>query len=86
MPTMRLLLLITGNGVSLPVTELVLLPNLILWLVCQFRQLGDIRRNSPRFVFGEQLGRRSAAGLLLEIDIANAKKIKRARRGFCFWT
>jgi hypothetical protein len=47
---MRLLLLITGNGVSLPVTELVLLPNLILWLVCQFRQLGDIRRNSPRLV------------------------------------
>ena len=24
--------------------------NLILWLVCQFRQLGDIRRNSPRLV------------------------------------
>jgi hypothetical protein len=39
MPTMRLLLLITGKGVSLPVTELVLLPN-----------LGDIRRNSPRLV------------------------------------
>ena len=49
MPTMRLLLLITGNGVSLPVTELVLLPN-----------LGDIRRNLPRHVAREV---RSALGL-----------------------
>ena len=59
---MRLLLLITGNGVSLPVTELVLLPNLILWLVCQFRQLGDIRRDPSRLVAREQLGRRPRPG------------------------
>jgi len=32
-------------------------------------QLGDIRRDPSRFVAGEQLGRRSPAGLLLEIDI-----------------
>jgi hypothetical protein len=33
------------------------------------QQLGDIRRNPPRFVFGEQLGGRTSAGLFLEIYI-----------------
>jgi hypothetical protein len=32
-------------------------------------QLGDIRRDPPRLVLREQLGRRSPAGLILEIDI-----------------
>jgi hypothetical protein len=33
--------------------------------------LADIRRNPPRLVFGEQLGRRSPAGILLEIDVGD---------------
>ena len=33
------------------------------------RQLGDVRRDPPRLVFGEQFGRRLPSGLLLEIDI-----------------
>jgi hypothetical protein len=32
-------------------------------------QLGDIRRHPPRLTPREQLGRRSPAGLILEIDI-----------------
>jgi hypothetical protein len=32
------------------------------------RQLGDIRRNPPRLIFGEQLGCRSPARLIFEID------------------
>jgi len=32
-------------------------------------QLGDIRRDPPRLIFREQLGRRSPAGLVLEVDI-----------------
>jgi hypothetical protein len=35
----------------------------------QLRQLGDIRRDAPRFILREQLGRRSAARLFLEIGI-----------------
>ena len=35
----------------------------------QFCQLRDVGRNPPRLVLREQLGRRSSAGLLLEIDI-----------------
>ena len=31
--------------------------------------LGDIRRNPARLIFREQLGRRSAPRLILEIDI-----------------
>jgi hypothetical protein len=40
-----------------------------LVLAHQLRQLRNIHRNPPRLVFGEQLRRRSAAGLILEIDI-----------------
>ena len=36
----------------------------------QLRQLGDIRRDPSRLVFCEQLGRRSPARLILEIDIS----------------
>jgi hypothetical protein len=32
------------------------------------RQLGDVRRDPPRLILSEQLGGRSAAGLLFEID------------------
>jgi hypothetical protein len=35
----------------------------------QFWQLRNIRRNPPRLVFGEQLGRLSSARLILEINI-----------------
>jgi len=38
-------------------------------LTQQLRQLGDIRRDPPRLIFGERLGRRSPTGLILEIDI-----------------
>jgi hypothetical protein len=31
----------------------------LLFLAKQIWQLGNIRRNPPRFIFGEQLGRRS---------------------------
>jgi hypothetical protein len=34
----------------------------------QPRQLGDVGRDPPRLVAGEQLGRRSPARLVLEID------------------
>jgi hypothetical protein len=34
----------------------------------QLRQLRRVGRNPPRLVFREQLGRRSPAGLILEID------------------
>jgi hypothetical protein len=40
-----------------------------LRLAQQFQQLRDIRCDPPRLVFGEQLGGRTPAGLLLEIDI-----------------
>jgi len=36
----------------------------------QLRQLGEVHRHPPRLVLGEQLGRWSSAGLLLEIEIA----------------
>jgi hypothetical protein len=35
-------------------------------------QLGDIRRDPPRFVFREQLGGRSPARLILEIDVGKS--------------
>jgi hypothetical protein len=41
----------------------------ILRFSVQPRQLGDIHRDPPRLVFGEQLGGRSPARLFLEIDI-----------------
>ena len=31
--------------------------------------LGNIRRDPPRLIFAEQLGRRSSAWLFLEIDV-----------------
>jgi hypothetical protein len=40
-----------------------------LWRDKQLRQLGDIGGDPPRLVFGEQIGCRSPAGLLLEIDV-----------------
>jgi len=36
----------------------------------QLRQLGDIRRDPPRLIFREQLGRRSPARLVLEVDVS----------------
>ncbi len=35
----------------------------------QLRQLGEVRRQPPRLVPGEQLGRRAPTGFLLEIKI-----------------
>ena len=35
----------------------------------KFRQLGDIGRDAPRFVFGQQVGRCTSPRLVLEIDI-----------------
>jgi hypothetical protein len=35
----------------------------------QLRQLGDVRRDPPRLIAGQQLRRRSPAGLILEIDV-----------------
>ena len=34
----------------------------------QLRQLGDVRRDAPRLVTGEQLARGTAAGLILAMD------------------
>jgi hypothetical protein len=34
------------------------------------RQLGDIGRNPPRLILGEQLGGRAPTRLLLEIDVS----------------
>jgi hypothetical protein len=34
------------------------------------RQLGDIHRNPPRFIFAEQLGCRAATGFAFIIDLA----------------
>src|SRR6266576_3122377 len=36
----------------------------------QLRQLGNVHRNAPRFIFAEQLCCRAAAGLAFIIDIA----------------
>jgi hypothetical protein len=36
----------------------------------QLRHLRNIRRDPPRLVVGEQLGGRSPAGFILEIDIS----------------
>ena len=36
----------------------------------QLPQLGEVRRQPPRLVAGEQLGRRAPTGLLLEVEIA----------------
>jgi hypothetical protein len=33
-------------------------------------KLGDIRRDPPRLIFREQLGRRSPARLVLEVDVS----------------
>ena len=35
----------------------------------QLRQLGDVRGDAPSLISGEQLGRSSPAGLLLEIEV-----------------
>jgi hypothetical protein len=41
-----------------------------IWIIRQqLRQLGDVRRNPSRLVFGEQLGRRAPPRFILEIDI-----------------
>jgi len=47
----------------------------------KFRQLGDVHRGAPRLVFAEQLGRRSPAGLLLEVDIRLAATIPNNEAG-----
>ncbi len=38
-------------------------------LAQHLRQLGEVRRHSSRLVASEQLGRRSPAGLILEVEI-----------------
>ncbi|MGO9681155.1 MAG: NAD(P)-binding domain-containing protein [Beijerinckiaceae bacterium] len=35
----------------------------------QLRRLGEVRRQPPRFVPGQQLGRRAPTGLVLEVEI-----------------
>jgi len=47
----------------------------------KFRQLGDVRRDPPRFVAREQLGCRSPAGLVLEVDIGLAATIPNNEAG-----
>jgi hypothetical protein len=36
----------------------------------QFRQLGNVGRDPPCLITGEELRRRAPAGLLLEIDVS----------------
>jgi hypothetical protein len=36
----------------------------------KLRQLGDVRRDPPRLVFGEQLGRRALSRFTLIIDVS----------------
>jgi len=48
---------------------LAVLPGLILRRCALARQLGDVRRDPPCFVLGEQLRRRAPARLTLKIDI-----------------
>jgi hypothetical protein len=36
----------------------------------QLRQLGDIRRDPPRLIFRELIGRRSPARLVLQVDVS----------------
>ena len=49
---------------------LAVLPGLILRRCAIARQLGDVRRDPPSFVLGEQLRRRAPARLTLKIDIS----------------
>jgi hypothetical protein len=41
----------------------------------QLRQLGDVGRDAPRIVAGEELGRRSPSRLVLEIDVGECLPI-----------
>ena len=56
----------------------------VLFKNCK-RQLGDIRRDPPRFVFGEQLGRRAATGFIFIIDVAQ-RQTRRSVVGTWAWT
>ena len=44
--------------------------SLSLRLAQQLRQLGDIRRDPPRLISGEQFRRRATARFILEIDVS----------------
>jgi len=43
--------------------------NAKLLLAQQLRQLGDVCGDAPRLVAGEQLGRRAASRLILEVNV-----------------
>ena len=45
-------------------------PSIVFLFLQQVRQLGEVRRHAPHLVAGQQLGRRAATGLLLEIEIS----------------
>jgi hypothetical protein len=59
------------------VEEALLLPQ-------QLRQLGDIRRNPSRLVFGEQLGRRAPATLASFVSLGNDRD-RMARLGIVLY-
>jgi hypothetical protein len=46
----------------------------------QLRQLGDIRRDPPRLVAGQELGRGAPTGLILEIDMRERLPVVIGRR------
>jgi len=48
----------------------------------QLRQLGDVGGHPPGLVVGEQLGRRAASRLLLEIDVGEMRLGLPARAAF----
>jgi hypothetical protein len=60
---------VAGAHTCLPRTTIKATQANSIWLVCQFRQLRNIRRDPPRLIFCEQVGGRSPPWLILEIDI-----------------